>query len=156
MLVQRQKAAQKAMWTEDQFLALLGRKWPNRRTPPGLAKAFDLAGLSGQTCTGMMAGTPSFMPRQQVVDFRYAKPEVDVWAAAASLYFMLTAYYPRDFPRGIDPWQRVLQTDPIPIRQRQTTIPRKLADLLDHALHDHPDIPFKSAAGLRGELEAIL
>jgi eukaryotic-like serine/threonine-protein kinase len=34
----------------------------------GLAKAFDLAGLSGQTATGAAAGTPYFMPRQQVIN----------------------------------------------------------------------------------------
>ena len=44
----------------------------------GLAKAFMTAGLSGLTATGTAAGTPSFMPRQQVANFKYAKPEVDV------------------------------------------------------------------------------
>ncbi|MDD1468106.1 serine/threonine-protein kinase, partial [Dolichospermum sp. ST_sed5] len=37
----------------------------------GLSKAFDLAGLSGQTLTGTkMMGTPAFMPRQQVLNFK--------------------------------------------------------------------------------------
>ena len=66
----------------------------------GLAKAFDLAGLSGQTATGSAAGTPYFMPRQQVVNFKYAKPEVDVWAMAATLYFMLTGSVPRQLRAG--------------------------------------------------------
>src|SRR5262249_47243612 len=69
----------------------------------GLAKAFDLAGLSGQTRTGSTAGKPYFMPRQQVINFKYAKPDVDVWAAAASLYCMLTGRVPRDFPEDRDP-----------------------------------------------------
>jgi len=43
-----------------------------------LAKSFMTAGLSGLTATGTAAGTPSFMPRQQVANFKYAKPEVDV------------------------------------------------------------------------------
>lgn len=34
----------------------------------GLAKAFDVAGISGLTRTGYTAGTPAFMPRQQVLD----------------------------------------------------------------------------------------
>ena len=67
-------------------------------------KAFDTAGLSGQSATGSVAGTPVFMPRQQVIDFKYARPEVDVWAAAASLYAMLTGAVPRDLPPGRDPW----------------------------------------------------
>ena len=80
----------------------------------GLAKAFDLAGMSGLSATGAAAGTPVFMPRQQLIDYKYAKPPVDVWAMAASLYYMLTLKYPRDFEKGKDPWQIVLQTDAIP------------------------------------------
>ena len=43
---------------------------------------------------------------------------MDVWAAAASLYHMLTGAYPRDFPSGKDPWQVVLQTGAVPIRPK--------------------------------------
>jgi serine/threonine protein kinase len=63
----------------------------------GLVKAFDLAGLSGQTFTATKMGTPVFMSRRQVLDFKHALPEVDVWASAACLYNMLTGYFPRDF-----------------------------------------------------------
>jgi serine/threonine-protein kinase len=122
----------------------------------GLAKAFDTAGLSGQTRTGTAAGTPYFMPRQQVINFKFAKPEVDVWAIAASLYFMLTGAVPRDFQRGKDPWQAVLQTDPVPIRKRRASIPQKLAEVIDQALVDKPKIHFKTAAELKGALERVL
>jgi serine/threonine protein kinase len=105
----------------------------------GLAKAFDLAGLSGfGTRTGAMAGTPAFMNRQQVVRFKYAQPDVDVWAAAASLYFLLTGHPPRDFPPDRDHWGVVLETEPLPIRQRQPALPRRLAEVIDAALLDKP------------------
>jgi serine/threonine protein kinase len=117
----------------------------------GLAKAFDLAGLSGQTLTGEAAGTPFFMPRQQVIDFKYAKPEVDIWATAASLYYMLTGNFPRDFI-GKDPLLAVLQTDPVPIRQRDDRIPSKLAEVIDRALIDNPEIHFKNASDFRRSL----
>src|SRR5262249_55645256 len=45
----------------------------------GLAKAFDLAGLSGLSVNGQVGGTPGFMPRQQLLDYRNARPAVDVW-----------------------------------------------------------------------------
>ena len=122
----------------------------------GLAKAFDVAGLSGQTRTGAMSGTPYFTPRQQVVNFKYAKPEVDVWAAAASLYFMLTGAFPRDFTKGKDPWLIVLQTNAVSIRQRDATIPKKLAEVIDHALVDHPQIGFKTAIEFKQALESAL
>ena len=79
------------------FLALKNGQTVAKLGDYGIAKAFDGAGLSGQTMTGTLGGTPVFMPRQQVLDFKYAQPEVDIWASAATLYYMLTGFYPRDF-----------------------------------------------------------
>jgi hypothetical protein len=122
----------------------------------GLSKAFDQAGLSGQTRTGATAGTPLFMPRQQVINFKHARPEVDVWAAAASLYYLLTGAVPRDFVRGRDPWQTVLQSDAVPIRKRSATIPPRLAEVIDLALVDQPRIGFQSARELHEALADVL
>jgi serine/threonine protein kinase len=96
------------------------------------------------------------MPRQQVIDFRYARPEVDVWAMAASLYYMLTRQPPRDFNTGRDMFQTVLQTQAIPIAKRNRNVPARLATVIDHALVDAPAIPFKTARELRRALEGVL
>jgi serine/threonine-protein kinase len=122
----------------------------------GLAKAFDEAGLSGSTRTGETAGTPEFMSRRQVIEFKYAGPDVDVWAMAASLYNMLTGTVPRDFPPDQDRWLVVLETDPVPIRKRKASIPKKLAEAIDRALVEGPEIHFKTAAELKEALEAAL
>jgi pSer/pThr/pTyr-binding forkhead associated (FHA) protein len=122
----------------------------------GLAKAFDTAGLSGQTRTGTAAGTPVFMPRQQVVNFKYAKPDVDVWAAAASLYYMLTRRFPRDFKPGKDSWQTVLQTKPVSIRNRDSSVPKRLADVIDQALDDSGKLNFQTAAEFKKALQKAL
>lgn len=122
----------------------------------GLAKAFDLAGLSGQTCTGAMAGTPVFMPRPQIINFKYAKPDVDVWAMAATLYFMLTGQFTRDFPRGKEPFNIILSTAAVPIRKRDSSIPSKLAEVIDTALIDQPSITFKSAADFKRAIEKVV
>jgi len=121
----------------------------------GLAKAFQLAGLSGLTHTGASAGTPAYMPRQQVIDFKYAAPAVDVWAAAASLYFALTAHTPRDFVPGKDPWLTAWRSRPVPVRDRGVPMPDRLATLLDEALADDPELRFGTAAEFRAELEAM-
>lgn len=122
----------------------------------GLGKAFDTAGLSGQTRTGSAGGTPVFIPRQQVINFKYAKPEVDVWAMAATLYYMLTGRFPRDFPKGKDPWRIVLQSNPVSISNRIKTLPVKLAKVIDEALVDQPSIIFKTAIGFKKALEGAL
>jgi pSer/pThr/pTyr-binding forkhead associated (FHA) protein len=118
----------------------------------GMAKAFDLAGLSGQTCTGSTAGTPVFMPRQQVLNFKYSRPDVDVWAIAASFYNMVTGDVPREFVRGVDPWVNVLKSKPIPIQKRLPSIPKRLAEVIDTALIDQPAIGISSCAALRKAL----
>jgi serine/threonine protein kinase len=122
----------------------------------GLAKAFDDAGLGGLTRTGEAAGTPRFMARQQVIDFKRATPEVDVWAMAASLYYMLTGAPPRDFPPGRDPWSIVLESKAVPIRQRKPWLPKDLAAIIDLALVEEPEIPFKTAAAFKKALEGML
>ena len=118
----------------------------------GLAKAFDQAGLSGLTRTGVTAGKPWFLPRQQVIDFKNVTPTVDVWALAACLYHALTGAYPRDFPRGNDPWQVILQVTPEPIRRREPGIPPALAEVIDEALRENPKSAFDTADELRRAL----
>ncbi|MBE9234266.1 protein kinase [Cuspidothrix issatschenkoi LEGE 03284] len=109
----------------------------------GLAKSFDLAGLSGQTLTKSIGGTPGFIPRQQVLKYRESQPAVDVWASAACLYNMLTGYVPRNFTK--DPFMDILENDPVPILQRNGNIPKKLAEVIDLALIEKPQIYFDSA-----------
>jgi serine/threonine protein kinase len=121
-----------------------------------LSKAFDMAGLGGCTRTGMTFAKPLFVPRQQVIDFRYTNPDADVWAAAATLYNMLTGHTPRDFPRGKDPWQVVLNTPPVLLRVRDRTLPERLAEVLDYALDDSQELHFKSAAEFKKALTESL
>lgn len=121
----------------------------------GLSKAFETAGYSGMT-SGTTAGKPMYMPRQQVINYKYAKPEVDVWAAAACLYNMLTGQFPRDFRRGRDPVQTILSTDAVPIRKRNPSVSVPLAEVIDHALRDKPEIGFKTVADLKQALEGVM
>ncbi|MDE5067861.1 MAG: FHA domain-containing protein [Trichodesmium sp. St19_bin2] len=117
----------------------------------GIAKAFNLAGFSRQIITRNKGETFRFMPRQQIINFKHIKPEVDVWAMAATLYNMLTGEYPRDFV-GKDPILTILQTKPVPIRQRNIYIPQLLAEVIDLALIDEPEIFFKTAKEFRQAL----
>lgn len=81
------------------------------------------------------------MPRQQVLNFKYALPEVDIWAVAACLYNMLTGCFPRNFTG--DPFLAVLENNLISIRQRDATIMQPLAQVIDLALVDKPEIHFR-------------
>ena len=134
----------------DIFISKINDKIVVKIGDYGLYKAFDLAGLSGQTLTGTKIGTPAFIPRQQVLDFQHQLPEIDVWATAACLYNMLTGYFPRDFTG--DPWLSVLQNNPVPILQRNHSIPENLAKVIDLALTEKPQIYFQTAAEFKQAL----
>ena len=122
----------------------------------GMAKAFETAGMSKVTKDGSAMGTPQFMPRQQAVNFRYSEPDVDVWAAAASYYNMLTGQFPRDFAPGKNPCMVLMTGGIVPIRQRDQSIPPKLAAVIDRALQEVPEIGYKSAATFRKDIIAAL
>jgi serine/threonine protein kinase len=118
----------------------------------GLSKAFEAAGLTGLTETGEMGGTLQFMPRQQFINYRYAKPEVDVWAAAASLYWMLTGRVPRECPPG-KTWGEVIRKErAVPIRNHNRSIPSPLASVIDAALNDSSTLTYPTAAGFAAAL----
>ncbi|HEX8464078.1 MAG TPA: protein kinase [Abditibacterium sp.] len=119
----------------------------------GLSKVWEQAGYSGVTRPGTKAGSFAFQPRQQVHGYRDSQPAVDVWAMAATLYFLLTGATPRDFPPHIAPELVVLQHPAIPIRERNSAVPRRLAEAIDTALIDHPDLVVKDIAAFKRSLE---
>ena len=123
----------------------------------GLAKAFEMAGLSGLSNDKDRMGTPPFMPRQQVLDFKYSKPDVDVWAIVATYYFMLTGMFPKNLedPNPMNMMVELLTKSAIPIRERDTSIPQPLADLIDLALIDNPELHFKSAITFKQGLRSL-
>jgi len=122
----------------------------------GLSKAFDRAGMSGLTRTGVAAGKPYYMPRRQLVNFKYAKPDVDVWAAAACLYRLLTGSPPRDFRPEKDLFLTVLNTKPLPIQERDPRVPARLAAVIDAALAEKARPAFPTALELKRALERAL
>ncbi len=105
----------------------------------GLAKAFETAGLTMHTMTGQCCGTFLYMPRRQLLEYRRSKPDVDVFAAAATYYIMLTGMPVRDFSGNEDLAYTVLKRPVVPIRERDPRIPKKLAAVIDEALHEPPD-----------------
>jgi serine/threonine protein kinase len=118
----------------------------------GVGKLYKADDSFGNTRTGSVAGSPATMPRQQVIDFKNAGPEVDVWAAAASLYKLVTGEYPRDCPEDQDPWRVVLSRPPVPTLRRGRPVGPHLALALDEALVDNPAIRHQSAYSLKKAL----
>ena len=139
-------------------LLLSGRegKWTAKPGDFGMAKSFAQAGLSGMTVTGNVGGTPAYMPREQVINFRQVKPVTDVRSLGATFYGMLTGQLPRDFPRGVDPMEVVLGGRIVPIHERDAGIPKKLAEVIDRSLAVNPKDRWQDAAQMHHALGKAL
>jgi len=117
----------------------------------GLLRNMDEAGLSGITREGQVRGIVPFMPPEQVLDSRFFKPAGDIYAAGATLYWLLTGEFVRDFEardaRGEikDPYLIILDDPIVPIRQRLPSIPKALADAIEKALEYDPEHRFATA-----------
>ena len=106
----------------------------------GMSKSFQMAGLSGMSMTGKTAGTPVFMPPEQIINFKYVKPVSDVFSMGATMYFLLTGAFPFEFPVKRDPMDVILNDDVVPIRKRIAAIPKPLAAAIDRAVtKNHKD-----------------
>ena len=119
----------------------------------GLARVFEASRLSGLTMQGEVGGTPAFMAPEQITHYREVKPAADQYAAAATLYYLLTGAYPIDLPK--DPARRlaaVVAGTPVPIRDRRPDLPDGLARAVHRALSKDPADRFPDAAALAAAL----
>jgi eukaryotic-like serine/threonine-protein kinase len=120
----------------------------------GLAKSFRGVGLSGLTFSGEMRGTVPFMPPEQMLDFKTVTPLADLYATAATLYYMLTCKYVYDEPAGGgDLIRMLLEESPIPIRQRRPDVPEALEHVISKCLARDPKERYPDAATMRSALK---
>jgi hypothetical protein len=119
---------------------LLSGQGPSRRprlADFGIAKNFELAGLSGMSITGSAAGTLEFMSPEQILDSKYSGPEADIYAMGGVLYYCLTGALMYDLPPNARPshlLDAVISRRIIPVSQRRPDLPGELGQLIDRAV----------------------
>ena len=119
----------------------------------GLARVYQSSRMSGLTVMGETGGTPAFMAPEQITNYRDSQPLVDQFAAAATLYYLLTQSCIHDFPPEIQQQLlKILQDEPIPITARRSDIPQGLADVIQRALDRNPANRFPSILEFRETL----
>jgi eukaryotic-like serine/threonine-protein kinase len=138
---------------------LIGRQQPEglgliaKISDFGLAKSFRGLGLSGLTFSGEMRGTVPFMPPEQMLDFKTVLPSGDLYATAATLYYLLTCQFIYDqVADGGDLIRALLEEHPVPIRQRRNDIPAALAGVLEKCLARDPNDRYPTALAMRRAL----
>jgi serine/threonine-protein kinase len=118
----------------------------------GLARAYQASQLSGLTMQGEVGGTFAFMPPEQITHFREVKPAADQYAAAATLYNLLTDRFLFDFGAGVGAVAVILTDDPVPIGRRRGDLPRGLADAIARATARDPADRFPDVRAFRQAL----
>lgn len=121
----------------------------------GLAKNYSQAGHSGITGKEYM-GTPPFMPREQILNYKHFKPAGDVWAMGATFYQLLTGRFVRDFSKHKDPYTTILQEPVIPIRSVLPSLPRRVVEVIDISLSDDISNRYRDASEFKQALEEVL
>lgn len=120
----------------------------------GLSKAFHQADRDGWTRTGDIGGSLAYISRQQIINYKYAKAEVDVWSTVAVLYFLLTGFPPRG-NRQVS-FSSILNANPRPLLDFNSDIPETAAAIIDQALDDSGILHYKTAADLKQALLTLL
>ena len=119
----------------------------------GLAKAFESSRLTGITLHGDIGGTPAFMAPEQITHYKDVKPAADQYAAAATLYYLLTGKYVFDFPAAPAAWVVTIATeDPVPILSRRPDLPEGLASVIHKALSREPADRYADVGAFRAAL----
>ena len=110
-------------------------------------------GLSGLTFSGEMRGTVPFMPPEQMLDFKTVLPSGDLYATAATLYYLISGQFIYDqVALGGDLIRALLEESPVPIQQRRPDVPDGLAAVLTKCLSRDPEDRYPTAYALRQAL----
>ena len=124
----------------------------------GLAKRLgnDKAG-SGQTRSGAILGTPSYMsPEQAQGKTAQLGPAADVYSLGAILYELLTGRPPFRAETPLDTVMQVIDTQPVPPRLLNPKIDHDLETICLKCLEKNIDMRYGSAEALGEDLQRYL
>jgi serine/threonine protein kinase len=112
---------------------------------------------SGQTRTGAILGTPSYMaPEQAQGRTRDLGPACDIYSLGAMLYELLTGRPPFRAETPIDTVMQVIHNDPVPATLLNPNIDKDLETICHKCLEKDPALRYPTAEALAQDLQSFL
>ncbi|APZ95556.1 protein kinase domain-containing protein [Fuerstiella marisgermanici] len=130
-----------------------GRKLQVKLADFGLAKNFIDAGFSDCSTSNEICGTLAYMPPEQIIDCRHAKPTCDIYAAGVCLYNMISGRLPFEADMVAQQISMILNTEAISITQHVPDIPKGIANIIVRAIEREVADRYATAGEMR---EALL
>jgi hypothetical protein len=131
-------------------------------TPEGQPKITDF-GLAkyletdrGQTKSGEILGTPSYMAPEQAAGRKDVGKPADIYALGAILYELLTGRPPFRAETILDTLLQVMEAEAVPVRQLNPKAPRELAIICWKCLSKKPAERYADALALADDLHRFL
>jgi serine/threonine-protein kinase len=96
------------------------------------------------------------MPPEQMIDFKTVKPSADLYATAATLYFLISGTYVFDSDDSSpDMIQLLMDHKIVPLADRRGDVPEELSELIQQCLARDPADRLPTATAMRNALKAF-
>jgi eukaryotic-like serine/threonine-protein kinase len=122
----------------------------------GIAKLRDPSGGRGITRTGVVLGTPEYMPPEQLFAASDVDARADIYALGVMLFEMLSGHRPAEGDSAEAIVGKVLSGDVLSLATLEPSLPAALVEVVRRATAGDRDARYPSVSAVRGALEGAL